>query len=92
MRFGVNTHTQHKRKIRTVTQIAHNQYLVEGEIDVARFGCVVDPIINYVDIDGGPYLEVGKDFFGKGRITQIQNIDTDKEGYLIIKVTIHEKT
>lgn len=87
----MNTHTRCKRS-KTVTQIDRNSYLIEGETDFARFGCEVDPLITYVDIDGGPFLHVGKDFFGKGMITSIQNIDSGRNGYIIIKVTINEKT
>ena len=90
VRLGVNTHTRCKRS-KTVTQIDRNSYLIEGETDYARFGCEVDPIIMYVDIDGGSFLHVGKDFFGKGIITNIQHIDSGREGYIMIKVVINEK-
>lgn len=83
----MNTNTRCKRS-KTVTQIEHNSYLIEGETDSVRFGCEVDPIITYADIDGGPFLHVGKDFFGKGKITSIQNIDSGRNGYIMIKVTI----
>lgn len=88
----MNTHTRCKSKSKTVTQITQNEYIIEGEVDSVRFACEVDPIINYVDIDGGPFLHVGRDFFGKGYITEIQYIDSNRDNYLIIKVTINEKT
>jgi phosphatidate phosphatase PAH1 len=87
----VNIHTRHKRS-KTVTQIDHNSYLIEGETDCVRFGCEIDPIITYADIEGGPFLHIGKDFFGKGTISNIQNIDSGRNGYIIIRVTINEKS
>lgn len=90
VRRGVNIHTRCKRS-KTVTQIGNNEYLIEGETDFIRFGCEIDPIITYADIDGGPLLHVGKDFFGKGRIVSIQNIDSGRDGYIMIKVILNEQ-
>ena len=74
---------------RIVTQINGDQFLVEGQIDFARFGFEYDESsLNYVDIDNGPFLQVGKDFFGKGSITNLEKISTEKKDYVIIKVTI----
>ncbi len=87
----MNRYTQHKRKnSKIVTQIGYNEYLVEGTIDYLRLGFVTDPIISYADIDGGPYLEVGKDFFGKGIIDQIELIDDSSKDYIMIKVILQE--
>lgn len=88
----MNIHTRCKRKSKTVTQITENEYIIEGEVNSAKFICEVDPVINYVDIDGGPILHIGKDFFGKGKIIDIQNIESNQEGYIIIKVTVNETT
>lgn len=74
---------------RIVTQINGDQFLVEGQIDFARFGFECDESsLNYVDIDNGPFLQVGKDFFGKGSITNLEKICTEKKDYVMIKVTI----
>lgn len=74
---------------RTVTQINDNQFIVEGDTGFLRIGFEVDPSSpTYVDFEGGPFLHIGHDFFGKGRVTEIQIIDGDKKDYAIIKVTL----
>jgi len=76
---------------RIVTQINESEYLIEGSVDFARFGFQSDEnILNFADIQGGPFLHIGKDFFGKGIIKSIQKISQDKEevGYLILKITV----
>ena len=74
---------------RVITQIGENEYLVEGESDWARFGCQSDiSIITSANLEGGPFLIVGDSFLGKGKISAIQNIDSGRDGYIIIKVTL----
>lgn len=74
---------------RIVTQINEKQFLVEGEIDFARLGFEFDETsLNFVDIDNGPFLQIGKDFFGKGNICNIETIDSDRKDYIIVKITI----
>lgn len=77
---------------RIVTQINADQFLVEGEIDFARFGFESNQNnLTFADIDGGPFLHIGQDFFGKGKIESIENIDSQKNGYIILKVTLIDK-
>jgi hypothetical protein len=74
---------------RLITQISENEYLVEGKSDYAKFGCESDLCdLTFANLEGGPFLYVGDNFLGKGRITQIQNIETDQTDYIIIKVTV----
>ena len=64
--------------------------MVEGESDWVRFGCQSDiSVITSANLDGGPFLLVGDSFLGKGKISAIQNIDSDRDGYIIIKVTLY---
>lgn len=75
---------------RTVTQINDNQFIVEGETTYGRLGFEHDPFdLTYVDFEGGPFIHINYDFFGKGVVRHIQRIDTEKADYLIIKVTIN---
>jgi hypothetical protein len=91
MRILVSNYTQHKRKnSKTVTQISGNQYLIEGDIDYLRLGYVTDPIISYADIGSGPYLEVGKDFFGHGIIDYIEML-YNSNNHIIFKITLKEE-
>jgi|APGre2960657373_1045057.scaffolds.fasta_scaffold18219_5 hypothetical protein len=77
---------------RIVTQINNNEFLVEGEIECAKFGFQVDEsFLNFADIQGGPFLHIGQDFFGKGNIKNIQKIDSGKDDYLILKITIDKE-
>lgn len=75
---------------RIITQIGEYEYLIEGASDWAKFGCQSDiSIITSANLDGGPFLLVGDSFLGKGRISSIQNIDSGRDGYIIIKVTLY---
>jgi len=78
------------KNTRIITQIGTKEYLIEGKSDWARFGCQFDPsVITSANLDGGPYLLVGDNFLGKGKIRSIQNIDNDQEGFIIIKITLY---
>lgn len=78
---------------RIITQIGEYEYLIEGESDWARFGCQTDmSVITSANLDGGPFLLVGDSFLGKGRISHIQNIDNNKDGYIIIKIALYPET
>lgn len=77
---------------RTVTQINDNQFIVEGETTYGRFGFEHDPSdLTYVDFEGGPFIHINYDFFGKGIVRHIQHIESEKQDYLMIKVTIDNK-
>jgi hypothetical protein len=77
------------KNTRTITQISENEYFIEGQSDWARFGCQTDmSVITSANIDGGPFLLVGDSFLGNGRISSIQNIETDKEGHIKIKISV----
>lgn len=74
---------------RIITQIGEYEYLIEGQADWARFGCQSDiSTITSANIEGGPFLLVGDNFLGKGIISSLQNIDSGKDGYILIKVTL----
>lgn len=78
------------KNTRIITQISEKEYLIEGQSDWARFGCQFDQsVITSANLDGGPFLLVGDSFLGKGNISAIQNINSDKEGYIIIKITLY---
>lgn len=77
---------------RTVTQINDSQFIIEGDAGFLRIGFEIDPSSpTYADFEGGPFLHIGNDFFGKGRVKEIQIIDSDKKDYAIIKVTLENK-
>jgi hypothetical protein len=81
------------KNTRIITQIGEYEYLVEGEADWVRFGCQFDPsVITSANIDGGPFLLVGDSFLGKGKISYIQNLETEKDHYIIIKIGLHKNT
>lgn len=81
--------TRHKRKNSiTITQIDSNQYILEGDLEI-RIGCVVDPIINYANITNGPFIQLGKDFLGKGSVSNIEIISSSIKN-IILKVTLYD--
>lgn len=74
---------------RVVTQISENQFLVEGNTDFAKLGFESNESnLNFVDIQGGPFLHIGHDFFGKGLTIGIEKISFSEEGYFIFKITV----
>lgn len=81
-----------EKNTRTITQINDNEYLIEGKSDWARFGFEIDEhSLTFASLENGPFLHVGDNFLGKGNIVCIQNIETEKEGYITLKVTISQK-
>lgn len=75
---------------RIVTQVNTDEFLIEGEIEYARFGCENNEMfLTFADIHGGPFLHIGHDFFGKGKIKSIEKLDTEKEDYLILRVVLN---
>lgn len=78
------------KNTRIITQIGENEYLVEGQSAWVKFGCQCDPsVITSAKLEGGPYLLVGDYFLGKGMIASIQNIDSEQEDYIILKIGLH---
>ena len=54
---------------RTVTANGHGWYTMEGKAHYYRVGMSDDNVdIAYVDFEGGPFLHVGDDFDGHGKI------------------------
>ena len=79
------------KNTRVITQVGHNEYLIEGKSDWARFGCQIDPsIITAASLDGGPNLLVGDSFLGKGTISHIENIDSGLNDYIVLKIRLYE--
>lgn len=72
----------------TITNIGDNSYLVEGNLSL-KIGCEIDPVIDYVDIFNGPFIQRGRDFLGKGSVIAIDIIQDDPE--IIIKVSLNEQ-
>lgn len=72
------------------TQINDNQFLIEGNADKTKIGGESEYSIIYVDFYHGPLIHVGNDFLGRGRITAIDIIDTNKPNYIIIKISLEE--
>lgn len=74
----------------TISQISEKEFLLECNSKWARFGCQIDPsIITSAHLDNGPHLIVGDSFLGEGKIAFIQNIDNDKDGHIILKITLY---
>lgn len=84
-----NTHIRRKNSI-IITQINISEYLIEGNFDL-KLGCVVDPIIAYANIINGPFIHIGKDFLGKGLVSNIDIVENTKDN-IIIKVKLYEST
>jgi hypothetical protein len=78
------------KNTRTITQIGEKEYLVETKSNWARFGCQCDTsVITSAKLENGTHLMVNDSFLGEGKIATIQNIDTEKEGCIILKVSLY---
>lgn len=76
---------------RIVTSINDNQFLVQGSADFIKLSCELDDTsLNFTDIQGGPFLHIGYDFFGKGLIKSIEKISLDQDGNFIFKITVNK--
>ena len=84
-----NTHTRRKNTF-VITSINSCEYLVEGDFDI-KLGCVIDPIITYANIINGPFIQIGKDFLGKGLVSNIDIIENTKEN-ISVKVRLYEQS
>lgn len=74
---------------RIITQINDNQFLIEGSVDKAKFGFQNDETqLTFADIEYGPFIHIGHDFFGKGLVRCIEKIESNQDGYIILKITI----
>lgn len=75
---------------RIVTQINDDEFLIEGYTDFARFSFEIDDTyLSLADIQGGPVLQIGCDFFGKGKIKSIEKVQCNEDtGYFMFKINI----
>jgi hypothetical protein len=78
------------KNTRTITKISEKEYLVETKSNWARFGCQCDTsVITSAKLENGTHLMINDSFLGEGKISAIQNIDTEKEDCIILKVSLY---
>lgn len=77
-----------KGKQLTFTSISDNQFLIEGYSDKVKIGGESEYSISYVDFYNGPLVHIGHDFLGRGKITNIDLVDTSTIDYIIVKITL----
>lgn len=78
------------KNTRVITQISEKEYLIEVKSSWARFGCQCDPsVITSARLENGTHLMVNDSFLGEGKIATIQNIDSGKDDYIILKIKLH---
>jgi len=76
-------------KQRTITQVGDKEYIIEGASGYGKLGFEVDPsVLTYLDFESGPFLHIGDSFLGLGNIVEINNIDSGKDDYLMVKITV----
>jgi hypothetical protein len=73
------------------TQINDSQVLIEGNSEKTKIGGESEYSISYIDFDNGPLIHIGNDFLGRGKILGIDLIDTDRNDYIIAKITLDTK-
>ena len=76
-------------KQRTITQVGDKEYIIEGTSGYGKLGFEVDPsVLTDLDFESGPFLHIGDSFLGLGKIVEINNIDSGKDDYLMVKITV----
>lgn len=70
---------------RTIEKIDDQTYILSGKSHFCRGG------EGMADLEGGPFLMVGHDFYKLGIITEVKFLHSDKEGFAKIKVIVNDK-
>lgn len=84
-----NSSTQGCFPNRVVTQINDKEFILEGISKKTKICSEFDDGFPYhIDLEGGPFIHVGFDFFGKGKVKTLQLIDNDKPNYIILKIVL----
>lgn len=77
---------------RTLTKISDNEYVLEGVSHYCRGG-QTNKGARFFDLDGGPMIAIGDkiSFFevdDDRRVVNFEGLDSDKENYIKIKITV----
>ena len=84
-----NNSTQGCFPNRVVTQINDKEFILEGISKKTKICSEFDDGFPYhIDLEGGPFIHVGFDFFGKGKVKTLQLIDNDKPNYIMLKIIL----
>jgi hypothetical protein len=74
---------------RIVTQIGEKEFILEGYSNKTKICSEFDENFPYkIELEGGPLIHTGLDFFGQGKVRNLQLIDSDKEDYIILKINL----
>jgi hypothetical protein len=74
---------------RIVTQISEKEFILEGYSKRTKICSEFDEGFPYkIELEGGPFIHTGLDFFGKGRVRLLELIDSDKLEYIMLKITV----
>lgn len=76
---------------RTVTANGHGWYTMEGKSRYYRAGMNEDNTeIAYVDFEGGPFLHVGDDFNGYGKIVSLSVDKSALEHHFKVRIEVEQ--
>lgn len=62
-------------KKRKIIQLSANNYILEGQADHIKWSTKNQP--DFVELESGPLLIVGHDFYGLGTILEIKEFNSD---------------
>lgn len=72
---------------RVVTQISDKEFILEGLSKKTKICSEFDELFPYhIELEGGPFIHTGLDFFGKGKVKSLQLIENDKPDYIMLKI------
>lgn len=74
---------------RIVTQIGNKEYILEGFSENTKICSEFDENFPYkIELEGGPLVHSGLDFFGKGIVKSLQLIDNNNPNYIMLKIIL----
>jgi len=74
---------------RVVTQINDKEFILEGFSKKTKICAEFDDGFPYhINLEGGPFIHIGLDFFGKGKVKNLQLINNDRPNYIILKIVL----
>lgn len=76
---------------RTINGHGKGWYTMEGRADFLRAGMTEDNTgVAYLDPEGGPFLHVGDDFEGLGKIVSLLQEDSGKKEFFKIRIEVEQ--
>ena len=85
------TTTNRYGETRKITNNGHGWYTIEGKSHYYRAGMNDDNTeIAYVDFEGGPFISVGSDFDGRGKVLSLEIDKSAPKDHFKVRVEVDQ--